>query len=299
MKHDITVLGHVCKDVNIDHLGSTELLRGGAVIHSSASACAMGGNVLAITKVASEDKETSLKAFVNPANNIICLPSEKTTSIQNTYLTADKEQRNCVCIAQADPFLASDVPNNLDCGIFHLAGLIYGDYESGLIENLAKRGKVAVDVQGFLRHANKQTGEMFFEDWKEKKELLPLVHFLKTDAAEAKILTGLDDRFAAARTLKKWGAKEVMITHNTEVILYNGEVTVVYPLRPRNLSGRTGRGDTTFAAYLAMRLNNDIEASLLYAAACVSLKMETSGPFRGTKADVERYIRLFYNDFRE
>lgn len=34
----------------------------------------------------------------------------------------------------------------------------------------------------------------FFEDWKEKKELLPYITFLKTDAAEAEILTGLTDR---------------------------------------------------------------------------------------------------------
>ena len=34
--------------------------------------------------------------------------------------------------------------------------------------------------------------------------------------------------------------------------------------------------------------------ALLYATACVSLKMETPGVFRGTRGDVEEYIRQFY-----
>ena len=37
-----------------------------------------------------------------------------------------------------------------------------------------------------------------------------------------------------------------------------------------------------------------VEESLLYATACVSLKMETPGVFRGSREDVEAYIREFY-----
>jgi sugar/nucleoside kinase (ribokinase family) len=70
------------------------------------------------------------------------------------------------------------------------------------------------------------------------------------------------------------------------------------PLRARNLSGRTGRGDTTFAAYINERLEHDIKDSLLFAAATVSNKMETPGPFRGTREDVVRYIDEFYRDFK-
>ena len=37
-------------------------------------------------------------------------------------------------------------------------------------------------------------------------------------------------------------------------------------------------------------------AALLYATALVSLKMETPGPFKGTREDVLRYIREFYGE---
>ena len=58
---------------------------------------------------------------------------------------------------------------------------------------------------------------MAFHDWAEKKQYLPVIDYLKTDAAEAEILTGLTDRAEAAKLLHSWGAKEVLITHNTEV----------------------------------------------------------------------------------
>ncbi len=54
----------------------------------------------------------------------------------------------------------------------------------------------------------------------------------------------------------------------------------------RSAVGRTGRGDTTFAAYLAWRLDHNVAESLRFAAALVSIKMETPGPFNGTLAEV-------------
>ena len=123
------------------------------------------------------------------------------------------------------------------------------------------------------------------------------MRFFKTDAAEAEILTGRSDRESAARLLCDWGAGEVMVSHNTEMLVFDGRDVYRCPVKARNLSGRTGRGDTTFGSYLAMRMTgHDVAESLLYATACVSLKMETPGVFRGTRADVEAYIRAFYTE---
>ena len=119
--------------------------------------------------------------------------------------------------------------------------------------------------------------------------------FLKTDAAEAEILTGLTDRAAAAKQLHDWGAKEIVISHNSEILAYDGSRMRTCPVKSRNLSGRTGRGDTVFGSYIAMRmLGADLCEALLYATACTSLKMETPGVFKGTRKDVEAYIRQFY-----
>ena len=61
--------------------------------------------------------------------------------------------------------------------------------------------------------------------------------------------------------------------HNTEVLVYDGREIYTCPIRARNLSGRTGRGDTTFAGYINERLTADIPTALRFATALVSLKM--------------------------
>ncbi len=285
------IIGHATVDRNTDHLGNTMEIVGGAVVYSSASAYALGHNVLALTRLAEKDI-SRLEHFTIPKENIINIPSEKSTDMVNIYFTEDKERRECSCKSRGDAFTKEDI-EPYDADIFHFAGLIYGDYDIDMIKYASTKSKVAVDVQGFLRHANPD-GSMHFEDWKDKKEIMPYITYLKTDAAEAEILTGTSDRKEAAEILYSWGAKEVMITHNTEVLVYDGNDFYTCPIKSRNLSGRTGRGDTTFAAYINERQINTIENALLYATATVSLKMETPGPFKGNRADVDNYINSFY-----
>jgi len=285
------IIGHTTLDTNTDHLGNTVKIVGGAVIYSSAAAHALGHRVLAVTKVAEKDKDR-LDCFTIPREDIICLPSEKSTDMVNIYHTADKERRTCSCLSKGDPFTIADIPE-ADVAIYHLAGLIYGDFGKDLIVPLAGRAPVALDVQAMLRHA-RDDGSMFFEDWSEKLECLPYMTYLKTDAAEAEIMTGCSDRKEAAKHLYSWGAREIMITHNTEVLIYDGREFYTCPIKARNLSGRTGRGDTTFASYINERLMHTIPEALLTATATVSLKMETPGPFKGTREDIENYIKELY-----
>lgn len=290
-KYSSMIIGHATLDRNTDHLGNTVEIVGGAVIYSSASAFALGHRVLAVTKVAEKDMNR-IDCFTIPREDIIVLPSEKSTDMVNIYHTADKERRTCFNLSKGDPFKASEIPEE-DAAIYHLAGLVYGDFDTDLIISLSKKAPLAVDVQAMLRHVN-DDGTMHFEDWADKLTCLPYIRFLKTDAAEAEIMTGCSDRREAAKHLFSWGASEIMITHNTEVLIYDGKDFYTCPIKARNLSGRTGRGDTTFAAYINERLEHSIDESLLMATATVSLKMETPGPFKGTRADVEQYIKELY-----
>ncbi len=290
-KYTSVIIGHETLDTNTDHLGNTVHIVGGAVIYSSASAHALGHRVLAVTKVAEKDI-SRIDEFTIPKEDIIVLPSEKSTEITNIYHTADKERRTCTCTSKGDPFKAAEIPD-ADAAIYHLAGLVYGDFDTEFIKTMSKKETLALDVQAMLRHVAPD-GAMYFEDWKDKRECLPCIRYLKTDAAEAEILTGCSDRKEAAKHLFSWGAGEIMITHNTEVLIYDGRDFYTCPIKSRNLSGRTGRGDTTFAAYINERLGSGIEQALLMATATVSLKMETPGPFKGTREDVLNYIKELY-----
>jgi len=290
-KYDTFIMGHISIDKNIYQREAVKEI-GGAVVHSSCASYAIGYKTGILTKLSFQDKNC-LEAFTIPEEDIFALNSKNTTSIRNIYHSADRERRTCTALSVADPFTIDDIPNNITSQIYHFAGLISGEFDNEMIKFLHNRGKIALDVQGFLRTVG-ENKEMVFKDWKKKKEYLPYIDYLKTDAAEAEIMTGTKDRKKAAKMLFGWGAKEIMITHNKEVLIYNGKKHYTYPLKPRNLSGRTGRGDTCFSIYITERADKEIEEALLFAAALVSLKMEKPGPFKGTRDEIEDYIKKFY-----
>jgi len=294
-QYDTLIIGPVSLDHNIDFEGREYHEVGGAIVQSGYAAARIGHKTALFTKFNPLDTDLE-KTFQDSGAEVYWKESAKTTSIRNKYFTADKETRECRAISVCDPFQIEELPE-VDTKIYHLAGLIYGDFSSGLIQSLSESdAKVAVDVQCLLRHAEPD-GSMIFYDWKDKRTHLRYIDFLKTDAAEAEILTGKADRVEAAKILHDWGAGEIMITHNTEVLIFDGSTLQTCPIRARNLSGRTGRGDTCFSGYITERLNKNIPDALLYATALVSLKMENVGPFKGQRSDVDEYIKSFYPEY--
>ena len=288
---DTLVIGPISLDINIDYEKNVVHEVGGAVVQSGWAAARSGAKTAVLTKLNPKDAAVE-QVFADSGITIFSAESSRTTSIRNEYFSADKERRACHALGQCEPFAAADFPA-VDAAIYHFAGLMVGDFDSDLIRSLAQKGPVAVDVQGLLRTVMPD-GTMQLLDFPEKKELFPYITYLKTDAAEAEVLTGLSDRFEAAKVLYSYGAKEIMISHNTEILIYDGKAFYTCPIKSRNLSGRTGRGDTVFSGYITERLHHDIPTALEYATALVSLKMETRGAFKGKREDVLAYIEAFY-----
>jgi len=280
---DIVLMGHLSRDLIVFE-GTEEVVMGGAVVYSSVAAARSGARVLAVTRCAESDRK-ELGPIAAAGAKLVVLDSPKTTSIRNVYHTPDREKRTVTLLSRAAAFTPDELPDD-PVRIVHLAGLFVGELPDELIARASGRAAVALDVQGVLR--TEEDGALIFRDWRKKRQYLPLVTYLKTDAAEAAIMTGTEDREKAAQLLGAWGATEVMITHNSEVLVWSDGELYRAPLTPRNLSGRTGRGDTCFAAYLARRLEHDIDDSVRYAAALVSIKMEKPGVFTGTVEEVEQ-----------
>lgn len=290
---DTFILGQVCLDINTDFGGQPVREPGGAVLYSGYAAAALGHQVAVLPKSNPNDVDPAAAFSKKTDIKVFPLESPTSTLIRNVYLTADRERRDSWVDSQIAPYRPQEVPQ-VDSAIYHLAGLMRGDLGPDMIRLAATRAMAALDVQCILRVV--KDGRMVFQDWTEKRDYLKLIRFLKTDALEAEILTGQSDTRAAAGKLYEWGAQEIMITHNTEVLVYDGDKIYRQPLLPRNLSGRTGRGDTCFSGYITERLTKDIAQSLRTAAALVSLKMETPGPFMGSREDVEQYADMFFKD---
>ena len=290
--YDFFVIGHISLDENID-LQRTEKSVGGAILYSSSVYSSLGFKVAVLTKLSPSDKHNILQLNV-PQKDIYFIPSSKTTSIRNVYYDESREKRISTALSTADKFVIEDIPKNIDARVIHFASLIYGEYQADLIKLLSGKAKIAVDVQGFLRNAGDDS-KLFYKDWENKELYLPYIDYLKTDAAEAEFLTGESHLRKAAVILNRWGAKEIMITHHKKVLVYDGSEFYSYPLKPANLSGRTGRGDTCFSSYLSQRLNKDIDQSLLFAVALTSIKLANPGPFKGGKKEVENFIKEKYS----
>lgn len=291
-KFDSLIIGEVAQDTNVDYDGTVVKAVGGAVYYSGFAAANMGHKIAVLPKANTRDVD--MVAAFAPAENVTVYPIHSETSFvtKNVYFTPDRERRNSTVDSVIEPYRTDEVPADIDAAIWHLAGLVAGDITDEMIPFAARHAMVAIDVQTMMRHV--VDGGMVLKDWEAKREMLPYVRFLKTDAAEAEVLTGLTDRVEAAKLLYSWGAREVLITHNSEVLVYDGKEIYTCPIKARNLSGRTGRGDTTFATYINERLTQDIPTALKTATALVSLKMEKPGPFMGTREEADAYKAEFF-----
>ena len=77
------------------------------------------------------------------------------------------------------------------------------------------------------------------------------------------------------------------------MLVYHAGVFDEAPFAPREVRGRSGRGDTCTAAYLSRRLTASSAEAVTWAAAVTSLKLEAEGPFRRDMAEaVALYERL-------
>ena len=147
---------------------------------------------------------------------------------------------------------------------------------------------LAADVQGFVRVVRES--RMVYEAWPEREAILSHVDVLKTDAVEAEMLTGTADIRAAAQMLAALGPREIVLTHRNGVLVYAGGEFHEAGFFPERLVGRSGRGDTCLAAYVARRLAFPPAEATRWAAAVTSLKMEAEGPFRRDIGDVEEFL---------
>ena len=85
----------------------------------------------------------------------------------------------------------------------------------------------------------------------------------------------------------------MLLTYNGGVLVCHDGVIDEVPLMPREVRGRSGRGDTCTAAYMSRRLTSPPADAVAWAGAVTSLKLETEGPFRRGLSEVETlYERL-------
>ncbi|MBA4383506.1 MAG: carbohydrate kinase [Anaerolinea sp.] len=283
--YDIAFIGHMCFDEVIPYKGEPRIAPGSAVLCGALAAARVGKKVAVITKLASIDDHI-LEPMRQNGIEVFAIPAAETTYMKVVHSTADVDERQIYQLINAGFFSLADMPKIVARQV-HLAGITDQEFDLEFIRGLKEKGyRLSVDMQSFVRQVNPITREIAFQDVPDKKEIVHQVDMVKLDIVEAKLLTGTSNLEQAALVIESWGCSEILITNSDGVLARVNGRTFYEKFSNKSVVGRTGRGDTTFAAYMARRLDHDVAESLRFAAALVSIKMETPGPFCGTLADV-------------
>jgi sugar/nucleoside kinase (ribokinase family) len=287
--YDIAFIGHICFDEVIPYQGTYQgtpcVAPGSAVLCGALVAARVGKKVAVVTRMAVQDGQI-LEPLRQNDIAVYVIPAAETTYMKVIHPSADVDQRQMLQQANAGFFLVTDLPP-LNAHFIHLAGITDREFDLDFVSDLKRKGyHLSADMQSFVRQVDLASRSITFRDVPCKREIVCQLDKVKLDIVEAKFLTGTADLEQAARMFAAWGCPEVIITQADGVLAYANGQTFYEKFSNRSAVGRTGRGDTTFAAYLARRMDHDVAESLKFAAALVSIKMETPGPFNGNLDDV-------------
>jgi sugar/nucleoside kinase (ribokinase family) len=285
--YDICCVGHITLDKVITPK-SVKYMPGGTSYYFSNAIRNMHLNYLLVTSLGDSEMQT-VDALRSLGININAYQSAWSVYFENIY-PENLDQRTQRVLHKADPFTTAQI-KDVEAKIFHLGPLLADDMSVGFIKDLSLRGRVSLDVQGFLRTVKNKSVEL--SDWREKKEILESIDILKANDEEMEVVTGCKEIRAGASLLAEWGVKEVVITLGSKgsIIYTDGTFYDIPVFVPHNIADTTGCGDTYMAGYLSQRvLGEKPQQAGEFASAMAALKIETHGPFTGTPDDVFRFM---------
>lgn len=287
---DICCIGHITKD-KIVTPNRTVYMAGGTSFYFSYAINQLPKDVTfslvtAMDPTEKEPVEKMLKAGIDVSMNA----SRSTVFFENIYGENQNERKQRV-LAKADPFTIQQL-EHVDAKVFHLGSLLADDFPTEVVEYLSSKGRVSIDVQGYLREVRDE--KVYPIDWKEKLKVLKHTYYLKVNETEMETITGLKDAHEAAKLIHAWGVTEVIITLGSEgsLVYVDDKFYEIPAYPPHEVVDATGCGDTYSAGYLYKRLQGatPTEAGKFAAAMC-TIKLEHNGPFNRSIEDVEKIIK--------
>jgi sugar/nucleoside kinase (ribokinase family) len=282
--YDICCVGHITLDRVITPKAEVHM-PGGTSIYFSNAIRNMDVSYALVTALA--EKEMYIVSDLRAKGiEVKVLPSAYTVCFENIY-TENQDHRTQRVSQKADPFTIAELAH-IEAKYFHLGPLLADDIPVELIRTLSERGRVSLDVQGYLREV---CGiHVCPIDWAAKKEALQYIDVLKANESEMLVLTGESDVRRSAQVIFDWGVKEVVITLGSKgSVIFNGHRFYTIPAYTpvTSVVDATGCGDTYMAGYLYQRIKGaQWQEAGEFAAAMATLKIESSGPFTGTEEDV-------------
>ena len=243
-----------------------------------------------ITAVGSDLKH-EVDKLLHKGTDIVNLGSDTSVFFENAYGENMNNRRQRV-LSKAAPFTVAQL-QQAEAEVFHLGTLLHDDFSPEVVEYLATKGRVCVDVQGYLREVRGQ--KVYAVEWRDKLRVLRCTDILKVNEHEVDVLTdGERDLHRAACLISSWGVREVLITLGSYgSVIYDGQRFYDIPsYAPRQVVDATGCGDTYAAGYLYARAKGaDCDEAGRLAAAMCTLKLQHTGPFDANIDEVRAIYR--------
>ncbi len=237
-----------------------------------------------------DDLQHEVERLRQAGTDIVDLGSPTSVFFENSYGRNMNNRRQRV-MSKAAPFTV-DALRDAQADVFHLGTLLVDDFAPEVVEYLATKGRVCIDVQGYLREVRQQ--RVYAVDWADKLRVLKHTDILKVNENEIDVLTdGERDLRRGAKLISSWGVREVLVTLGDygSLIYADDRFYDIPSYAPRQVVDATGCGDTYAAGYLYAQAHGaGYEEAGRFAAAMCTLKLEHSGPFDGTIDDVNSII---------
>jgi sugar/nucleoside kinase (ribokinase family) len=291
-KYDIVIFGNYTKDTIVSKKG-IRFVDGGGFNYGAHAAANSGKKVAAVTRLAKDDIKV-VKALEDIGVDVYPAFTPSSTHMRLEYPSDNPDERILKCTKTAGAYTI-DQFNGLNAEAFLINASVREEASLDLIRELRKKAPLLVaDAQGFIRIISDDY-TLIHADWPEKGAVISLIDVLKADAVEAESLTGEADIFKAAKSLADLGPREIVLTHRNGILVYAEGKFYEAEFKPKELVGRSGRGDTCIASYIAKRLTSTPAESIIWSAAVTSLKMEAEGPFKQGIKEIESLINEKYS----
>lgn len=292
MEKDIICIGHITKDKIVTPKVEV-YMPGGTSFYFSYGINHLDGNGITYGLIASlaEEDMKAVEDMRQAGIEVDVVPSRKTVYFENIY-EVDSNKRHQRVRAKADPFTIESV-KDVKAKYIVLGSLLADDFSIDVIKYLSDKGTLVVDAQGYLREVRDE--KVYAIDWANKKEALQYIDILKVNEYEIEVLTSKKDFHEGCQQLAEWGVKEVLLTLGSfgSVIFANNEFYEIPAYEPLNVVDATGCGDTYVMGYVYKRAQGaSIQEAGNFAAAVSTLKLEASGPFKGTEQEAQERIPL-------
>jgi sugar/nucleoside kinase (ribokinase family) len=264
---------------------------GGAFNYGANVAVRMGLKTAAVTHLAQEDFHV-VEKLKNLGVDVFARISPQSTCLRLEYPTSNVDERVIYVTSSAGPFTTAEV-KNIQAKAIVVGASMRDEVTLPIIKELSKKNTIlSADVQSFIRINDH--GKLVPKEWPERNDTFACLDILKTDAVEAGLLFGECNLYTAAQKMHDLGPKEVIITHREGLLVFADGKFYEEKFFPKEIIGRSGRGDTCIASYTTKRLNASPQESTIWAAAVTSLKMEAEGPFQRTIEEVNHLIQKKY-----